>query len=195
MRHLNALLDAAESAAEPLQPHLAIERARRYLALGRGRAGASAGAAGCACALRPDPRDGRAEATSPRARRLRGDGRSGSRSAARATAVASIASDLPRVRAERSRAGHQLGGTRIDRSPRPLSIRSSEPDTCRQSSRAKRRSPESERAQLQELRMAVLARRHRQCASSSPVEASTATAVCVRLCGSIPITITPGPLP
>ena len=65
-----------------------------------------------------------------------------SRSAARATASASIRSDLPRSR-PLARAGHQPRRDATTRSPCTIKNRSKEPETCRQSSSAQTRSPPS----------------------------------------------------
>ena len=76
--------------------------------------------------------------------RAAGSGRAGgncSRSAARATASASIASDLPRRRSPRRSAAISFGGTRTSRSPRASRNDSNPRLTCRQSSSAKSRSP------------------------------------------------------
>jgi hypothetical protein len=67
-------------------------------------------------------------------------GRSGSRSAARATARASIGSDLPRARTAWRAPAISHGGTRSTRSPAASRSRSSRPVTCRQSSTAHLRS-------------------------------------------------------
>src|SRR5918994_409220 len=63
-----------------------------------------------------------------------------SASAARATASASMRSDLPRSRLERRELAINRVGTRTTRSPRAIRNRSKEPDTCRQSSSAHTRS-------------------------------------------------------
>ena len=73
-----------------------------------------------------------------------------SRNAARATASASMRSDLPRSRPARRASLISLVGTRTTRSPRPSRNRSKEPDTCRQSSSAQTRSSPSPRAQSQQ---------------------------------------------
>src|SRR5215216_788465 len=67
-------------------------------------------------------------------------------SAARATASASIGSDLPRRRALLRVLAVRCVGIRSTRSPRSIRNRSNEPDTCRQSSSAHTRSPLSPRA-------------------------------------------------
>ena len=74
-------------------------------------------------------------------------GSSGSRSAARATAIASITSDSPRCPAERRAPAISFGATRTTRSPLTSKNRSNDADTCRQSSSAHSRSSASERAQ------------------------------------------------
>ena len=74
-------------------------------------------------------------------------GSSGSRSGARATAIASITSDSPRCPAERRAPAISFGATRTTRSPLTSKNRSSDADTCRQSSSAHSRSSASERAQ------------------------------------------------
>ena len=68
-------------------------------------------------------------------------------SAARATAIASIWSLLPRSRLERRVPAISRVETRTTRSPRPIKNRSSAPETCRQSSNAQTRSPSRPRAQ------------------------------------------------
>jgi hypothetical protein len=108
--------------------------------------------------------------------------------AARATARASMRSDLPRSRLERLVLAIGRVGTRITRSPRAIRNRSNDPDTCRQSSNAHTRSGPRPRA-------------HRRTASNpraptaavfsssiSPVAAATAASVCELLCMSAPST-------
>ena len=63
-----------------------------------------------------------------------------SRNAARATAIASMLSDLPRSRPPRRRRPSACRDPHT-RSPRAIKNRSKEPDTCRQSSSAQTRSP------------------------------------------------------
>jgi hypothetical protein len=70
-----------------------------------------------------------------------------SRSAARATASASIKSDLPRSRPPRRAPAISLVATLTTRSPLTTKNRSNEPETCRQSSSAHTRSPAKPRAQ------------------------------------------------
>ena len=77
----------------------------------------------------------------------RGPSSCGSCSAARATASASIESDLPRVRPRRRCGAVNRGGTRTSRSPAASSACSSPRVTCRQSSTAHSRSSPSARAQ------------------------------------------------
>ena len=95
------LLATSQAALQVLEPDFASMR-RRACSRGRdrGRAGASAGGCGSGCARRRGPRGGRrgagSRAPGPRDE-LRAD--RGSRSAARATASASIGSDLPKLRA------------------------------------------------------------------------------------------------
>ena len=69
-----------------------------------------------------------------------------SASAARATASASIRSDLPRSRLDRRELAISRVGTRTTRSPRAIRNRSKEPETCRQSSSAQTRSTPRARA-------------------------------------------------
>jgi hypothetical protein len=101
--------------------------------------------------------------------------------AARATLSASIGSDLPRWRALLRAPAVRCVGIRNTRSPRSIKNRSSDPETCRQSSSAHTRSPSRLRA-------------HRNSApnprrptgtvcspSSSPVPAAIAAIVCERL--------------
>src|SRR5215207_3306310 len=108
----------------------------------------------------------------------------GSRKAARATASASIASDLPRNLPARRSAAISFGGTRTSSSPAPRSSRSSARVSWRQSSSAHSR-PAGNDAD------------HASTARSSPAvtsasvrpTSSTATAVSECLCTSTPITI------
>ena len=146
-----------------------------------------------ACAARRGRRGGRAAAGSPArgpSRCAAGSRSTPSRSAARATASASIGSDLPRVRADRRPRPSASAATRTTRSPRANSQRSNRPDTCRQSSIAHTRSPSPTRAPTA-ARSSLPAAEDGTVSqpSCSPVAASTATSVCVLLCGSAPITI------
>jgi hypothetical protein len=112
-----------------------------------------------------------------------------SRSAARATAIASMLSDFPRPRDPRRKTAVSLLGTRSTRSPRSTRNRSKAPETCRQSSSAHTRSPPRPRAHLNSA-AAPLAPTWTVCSpSSSPVVADTAAIVCERLCASAPSTI------
>jgi hypothetical protein len=85
-----------------------------------------------------------------------------SRSAARAIETASMASDLPRSRAERRAPATSFGATRTTCSPRLSRKRSSAPETWRQSSIAHTRSPSRPRAQTSrssnDLRLALTVR-------------------------------------
>ena len=117
-------------------------------------------------------------------------GRSGSRHAERAIASASIASDLPRVRALRRTLAIICVGTRRTCSPTRNRSASSVRVRCRQSSRAQRRlghrpahaiaarCPSADAANV--------------LAASSRPSSSAATSVCVRLCASTPITTCAG---
>ena len=94
-----------------------------------------------------------------------------SRSAARATAIASMLSDLPRSRRRAASRPSACVGTRTTRSPRAIRNRSNEPETCRQSSSAHTRSPPRPRAQTQqrgEARGADLRPSSRRAARRSP---------------------------
>ena len=104
-----------------------------------------------------------------------------SRSAARATAIASMLSDFPRVRAPRRASAIKRVGTRSTRSPRAIKHRSSAPETCRQSSSAHTRSLSSLRAQTTNAAK-PLAPTWIVCSpTTSPVGAETAAIVCERL--------------
>ena len=74
-----------------------------------------------------------------------------SASAARATASASMRSDLPRSRLDRRELAISRVGTRTTRSPRAIRNRSNEPETCRQSSSAQTRSTPRAARPLQHL--------------------------------------------
>ena len=82
-----------------------------------------------------------------------------------------------------------FGGTRTSCSPAAISIRSSAPVTCRQSSIAHSRSPPSPRPHQQDARRVTAAVR----SSSIRPASSTATAVNDCLCTSTPITIIASP--
>src|SRR5687767_6586221 len=100
-----------------------------------------------------------------------------------------MASDLPRSRVQRRASAISLGATRTTRSPRRNRKRSSAPETWRQSSIAHTRSaprPRPQPSRSSNDRRAALTVRS---ASTRPVAASTAPAVCERLCVSAPITI------
>jgi hypothetical protein len=112
-----------------------------------------------------------------------------SRSAARATAIASMLSDLPRWRAPRRASAISLVGTRRMRSPRSIRNRSKEPDTCRQSSSAQTRSRCNPRAQINSAAKPRAPTWTVLSPSSSPVAAETAAIVCERLWVSAPSTI------
>ena len=71
-----------------------------------------------------------------------------SRRAARATAIESMLSDLPRVLTVRRESAMSLVGTRSTRSPRAIRNRSKDPATCRQSSSAHTRSALKPRAHI-----------------------------------------------
>ena len=112
-----------------------------------------------------------------------------SRRAARATASASMRSDLPRSRAPRRASAMSLVGTRTTRSPRPIKKRSKEPATCRQSSSAHTRSPPRRRAQRNSSAKPRAPTPTVFSPCSSPVPAATAAIVCERLWVSAPSTI------
>jgi hypothetical protein len=102
-------------------------------------------------------------------------------SAPRATLTASIESHLPRWRALRRPLAVRCVGIRSTRSPRSIRNRSSDPETCRQSSSAQTRSPSRARAHRNK---AAKPRRSTPtvCSpSSSPVATATAETVCERL--------------
>jgi hypothetical protein len=111
--------------------------------------------------------------------------RSGSRSAARAIASASIGSDFPRVLPARRSGTVSFGGTRTTSSPTPSSCRSSQRVSWRQSSTAHTRSASSADAHPSNssLPTGIVFSRNGRPASS------TATAVTDCLCTSSPITI------
>ena len=109
---------------------------------------------------------------------------------ARATANASIGSDLPRSLADRRVPAINRGATRTTRSPRATKSRSKRPDTCRQSSIAQTRSGSAKPRPHDTASIAPA------CVEATvrtpirrPVAASTATNVCDDLCVSAPITI------
>jgi len=113
-------------------------------------------------------------------------GRSGSRRAARATARASIESDLPTVRAVFRAWAVSRVPTRSTTSSAPRRKRSRRPLTWRQSSRAKRTSPPSPAiscAQERSSRWPFSVPGTVSSPSSCPVESSTAAAVWVSLWG------------
>jgi hypothetical protein len=109
--------------------------------------------------------------------------------AALATASASMLSDLPRPRASRREDAINLLVTRRTRSPRSIRKRSSEPDTCRQSSIAQTRSAPRPRAQPSRAAEPFAPDCTVCSPSSSPVVAETAAIVWERLCASAPSTI------
>ena len=96
----------------------------------------------------------------------RGPSSSGSCNAARATASASIPSDLPRVRLRRRCGAVNRGGTRTSRSPAATSACSSPRVTCRQSSIADSRSPPEATAPTRQRRR----RRHTFAPHSVPAD-------------------------
>ncbi len=109
-----------------------------------------------------------------------------SRSAALATAMASMLSDFPRSRTLRRDAAISLVVTRTTRSPRPIRNRSNDPETCRQSSNAQTRSPPRARAQLSNAREAPARRpgpSARQPARRSPQRPRRS---CASACGRPP---------
>ncbi len=118
--------------------------------------------------------------------RVRATGRSGSRSATRATANASAGSDLPRCLPLRRAVAISLVGTRTTASPAPSRSRSRRRVTCRQSSRAKRRS--GQRAAHSSVARCPSGVTETVHSSSSRPTSSTATSVWVRLCASTPTT-------
>ena len=98
-------------------------------------------------------------------------------------------SDFPRPRARRRVSAISFVVTRKTRSPRPISNRSKDPETCRQSSIAQTRSPSRPRAQTSSAAK-PLAPTWTVCSpTNSPVAAETAAIVCERLCVSAPSTI------
>ena len=98
-------------------------------------------------------------------------------------------SDFPRPRAWRRDADISVLCTRSTRSPRSIKKRSSDPETCRQSSNAHTRSSPSPRAQASSA-AAPLAPDATVCSpNNSPDAAATAAIVCDRLCVSAPSTI------
>ncbi len=113
-------------------------------------------------------------------------GKFGSLSAARATASASIGSDLPNERALLRALAISFGGTRTIRSPAASRSRSSRRERWRQSSTAHDRSPLCLAAHATSSRWSPLVVPVVRCASCRPW-ASTNTTVCERLCASIPI--------
>ena len=119
-------------------------------------------------------------------------GKSGSRSAARAISVASIESDLPRVRAEARVWAISFVGTRTTDCPALISSCSRRPDTVRTSSIAHVSSgPNFNLAHFSAEALPALV----ACTVFSPSgcpRLSIATQVCVRLCGSTPI-VRPAP--
>jgi hypothetical protein len=102
-------------------------------------------------------------------------------SAARATFSASIASDLPRRRALLRAFAVRCVGIRSTRSPRSIRNRSSEPETCRQSSSAQTRSPSNARAHRNSPAKPWRPTATVCSPTSSPVAAQTAAIVCERL--------------
>jgi hypothetical protein len=107
----------------------------------------------------------------------------------RATAIASMLSDLPRPRARRRESAISLVVTRSTRSPRPIKKRSNELETCRQSSSAHTRSVPRSRAQASSAAKPLAPTATVCSPSSSPVAAATAAIVCERLWVSAPSTI------
>ena len=113
-----------------------------------------------------------------------------SRSAARATASASMRSDLPRSRPRAPRVGHQLGRDAHD----PLAAADQKP---LQGARRRAGSPPAPTPARRRARAPSRAARETRCRrpgpscspSSSPVAAATAAIVCERLCVSAPSTI------
>src|SRR3954451_12181000 len=114
-----------------------------------------------------------------------------SRSAARATARASMRSDLPRSRPARRASLISLVATRTTRSPLAIRNRSNEPETCRQSSSAHTRCSSTLRAQSSSARNPTSPTRTLCSPSTSPVVAPIAATVCDCLCMSAPSTIIP----
>ena len=124
----------------------------------------------------------------------RAAGSSGWARAARATAAASIGSDLPRSRPARRAWPISRGGTRTTAIwPDSTSARSRRPETWRTSSRATRRPSSRPSSQRTRRRWPASVARTLSWSITSPVTASMATAVWLCLCGSIPTTITAVP--
>ena len=119
-----------------------------------------------------------------------------SRNAARATASASIGSDFPRSRTDLRASAISRGGSLSTVSPRSSKNGSNGRDTCRQSSITHTRSESGNplahnNSSPNPSRLAEAVR----LATCTPTS-SAATAVCVRLCGSVPIVNIPHrPLP
>ena len=130
--------------ADPLEPDRPIESSRPAApARARGRAGASAGAAGLRCGADEVLAvvEQELQLAGPASSRWAAGRVSGpSRSAARATARASIGSDLPRLRSPRRLRPSASGGPGPRARPRPTRKRSRAPETWRQSSIAQIRS-------------------------------------------------------
>ena len=186
--HLHRLLAAGEPACDPVEPDRPVERTQRAPRVsGRARAGASAAAAALVGARRRGRRGDRPAASAPAAapHQAAGDPGRGSRSAALATASASIESDLPRIRLARRCGAISFGGTRTSRSPavdqRPLE-------------------PAGELPAVLNSPQPLLAERHRParpapgprptvCSATGRPTSSTATAVSECLCTSTPTTI------
>jgi hypothetical protein len=110
-------------------------------------------------------------------------------SAARATEIASMRSDLPRSRLERRVPAIKRVDTRTTRSPRPIRKRSSAPDTCRQSSSAHTRGPPRPRPHTSRAANPRAPTPTVLSPSTWPVASSTAAIVCERLWVSAPSTI------
>ena len=98
-------------------------------------------------------------------------------------------SDLPRPRASRRDPAVNVACTRRTRSPCSIRNRSSEPETCRQSSIAQTRSAPKPRAQRNSPAAPFAPDRTVCSPSSSPDVAATAAIVCERLWVSAPSTI------
>jgi hypothetical protein len=95
--------------------------------------------------------------------------------------TASIGSDLPRWRALLRPFAVKCVGIRNTRSPRSIRNRSSDPETCRQSSSAQTRSPSTLRAHCSNAPNPRLPTGIVRSPSSSPVAAAIAAIVCERL--------------
>jgi len=107
----------------------------------------------------------------------------------RATLTASMPSDLPRARELLRVSAIRLVGMRSTRSPRSIKNRSTDPDTCRQSSSAQTRSSPSSRAHDNSPPNPARPTWTVRSPTNSPVAAPTPAIVCERLWVSAPSTI------